>query len=48
MSCTYKNIGLSALTFGAGVLLCTILPSVALACVQAGIIIGTGVIIFVK
>ena len=48
MCCTDKTIGLSALTFGAGVLLCTVLPSVALACVQAGIIIGAGVILFVK
>ena len=46
--CLVKTVGLSALTFGAGILLCMVLPSVALACVEAGIIVGAGVVLFTK
>ena len=43
-----KTLGIAALTFGAGILLCTVLPSVALACVEAGAIIGVGILVFTK
>lgn len=48
LCCFEKVIGVSALTFGAGVLLCTFLPPIALVCVQAAVIVGAGVVIFVK
>ena len=48
MCCLVKTVGLSALTFGAGILLCMVLPPVALACVEAGIIVGAGVVLFAK
>ncbi len=48
MYCTRKALGFSALAFGAGVLLCTVLPPLALACVEAGVIVGAGVILFAK
>ena len=48
MCCTRRSLGFSALTFGAGVLLCTVLPPLAMACVEAGVIVGVGVILFIK
>ena len=48
LCCFEKTLGIAALTFGAGILLCTVLPSVALACVEAGAIIGVGFLVFVK
>ena len=48
MCCVFKTVGISALAFGAGVLLCTVLPSVALACLEAGVLVGAGVVLFVK
>ena len=48
LCCFEKTLGIAALTFGAGVLLCTVLPSVALACVEAGAIVGVGVLVFMK
>ncbi len=48
MWCFKKSLGISALTFGAGVLLCTVLPPLGLACVEAAVIVGVGVILFMK
>lgn len=46
--CPFRIVGLSALAFGAGILLCMILPSFALACIEAGILVGAGVVLFAK
>ncbi len=43
-----KTVGLSALSFGAGVLLCLVLPSGALVCVEAGLIVAAGCTLFIK
>lgn len=43
-----KDDGLAALTFGAGVLLCLILPSGALVCVEAALIVAAGAALFIK
>lgn len=43
-----KTIGIAALTFGAGVMLCLILPSGALVCVEAALIISAGAVLFIK
>lgn len=48
MCCPAKTVGFAALAFGGGVLLCMILPSVALACVEAGLITAAGVLLFAK
>lgn len=48
MRCSAKTIGLAALTFGAGVLLCLILPSGALVCVEAALIVAAGAALFIK
>ncbi|MDD4163907.1 MAG: hypothetical protein PHD46_07100 [Eubacteriales bacterium] len=48
MRCTGKTIGVAALTFGGGVLLCALLPSGVLVCVQAAIIVTTGFFLFCK
>ncbi len=48
MCCSKRAMGFSAFAFGAGVLLCTALPPLAMACVEAGVIVGVGVILFVK
>ena len=48
MCCTRRSLGFSALAFGVGVLLCTVLPPLAMACVEAGVIVGVGVILFIK
>ncbi|MBQ9794478.1 MAG: hypothetical protein IKK06_06525 [Clostridia bacterium] len=48
MCCSRRAFGFSALAFGAGVLLCTVLPPLAMACVEAGVIVGVGVILFAK
>lgn len=42
-----KNLGLSALFFGAGVILCAFLPSGIMVVIQAGVIIATGVLILI-
>jgi hypothetical protein len=46
--CFAKTIGLSALAFGAGVLLCLVLPSGALVFLEAALIVGAGAALFVK
>jgi hypothetical protein len=43
-----KTIGLAALTFGGGVLLCALLPSGVLVCVEAAVIVTAGVFMFKK
>ncbi len=43
-----KTVGVAALTFGAGVLLCLVLPAGALVCVEAALIIGAGAALFIK
>ena len=43
-----KTVGVGALTFGAGVLLCLVLPLGALVFVQSALIVGTGVALFTK
>lgn len=43
-----KTVGASALAFGAGVLLCLVLPTVALVFIQASLIIGAGACLFIK
>lgn len=48
LCCFEKVIGVSALTFGAGVLLSTFLPPIALVCIQATVIVGAGVLLFTK
>lgn len=48
MRCFAKTVGLAALTFGAGILLCLVLPSGALVCVEAVIIVGAGAALFIK
>jgi len=46
MRCTGKTIGLAALTFGGGVLLCALLPSGILVCIEAAVIIAAGILLF--
>lgn len=41
-----KTIGLAALTFGGGVLLCALLPSGVLVCVEAAVIVTAGIFLF--
>ena len=48
MCCNGRTLGFSVLAFGAGVLLCTMLPPFAMACVEAGVIAGVGLILFIK
>jgi hypothetical protein len=48
MRCMGKTIGLAALTFGGGVLLCALLPSGVLVCVEAAVIVTAGVFMFKK
>lgn len=49
MRCGFaRTVGLSALAFGAGVLLCLILPTGALVFVEAALIIGAGAALFIK
>lgn len=42
-----KNLGLSALFFGAGVILCSFLPSAVMVVIQAGVIVAAGVLILI-
>lgn len=46
MRCMGKTIGLAALTFGGGVLLCALLPSGILVCVEAAVIVAAGILLF--
>lgn len=43
-----RCVGISALAFGAGVLLCTVLPTGALVFVEAALIVGVGAALFIK
>ena len=43
-----RTIGISSFTFGAGVLLCLVLPTSALVFVQASLIICSGAALFIK
>lgn len=46
--CFAKTAGVAALTFGAGVLLCLVMPAGALVFVQSALIVGTGMLLFIK
>jgi len=46
--CFAKTAGVSAFSFGVGVALCLVLPTCALLCVEASLIIGIGVVLFLK
>lgn len=48
MSCLSKTVGVAALAFGGGVMLCLILPAGALVCIEAALIVGAGVMLFTK
>ena len=49
MRCGFaRTVGISALTFGAGVLLCLVLPMGALVFVEASLIVGAGAVLFIK
>ena len=43
-----RTVGLSVLTFGAGVLLCMVLPLGALVFVEGALIVGAGAVLFIK
>lgn len=43
-----KTAGVAALTFGAGILLSLVLPSGALACIEAVLLVGAGAALFIK
>lgn len=46
--CFSKTVGITALAFGAGVLLCLVLPMGALVFVEAALIVGAGAALFIK
>ncbi len=48
MRCLGKSAGICALSFGLGVGLCVALPACALICVESSLIIGVGIILFMK
>ena len=48
MCCVGKTIGTAAFSFGIGVALCLVLPTCALVCVQAALIICVGVMLFLR
>lgn len=48
MQCFAKTVGVAALAFGAGVVLCLVLPSGGLVCVEAALIVGAGAVMFIK
>ena len=43
-----KTAGVAALSFGAGVMLCLILPCGALVCIESALILGAGAVLFIK
>lgn len=43
-----KTAGVAALAFGAGIMLCLILPKGALVCIEAALIVGAGAVLFIK
>ena len=48
MRCFAKTAGVSALSFGLGVIFCLILPTGALVCIEAALIVGAGAVLFMK
>lgn len=49
MRCGFaRTVGISAFTFGAGVLLCTVLPLGALVFAEAVLIVCAGAVLFIK
>lgn len=48
MRCFAKTVGVAALTFGVGIIMCALLPPGMLACVEAVIIVGAGVALYIK
>lgn len=48
MRCMGKTIGVAALTFGAGILMCALLPACVLVCIEAALILTAGVLLFVR
>ena len=48
LRCIGKTVGIAALSFGAGVVLCLIMPTGGLVCIQAALIIGAGAVLFIK
>ena len=43
-----KTAGIAALSFGLGVVLCVVLPTGALVCIEAGMIVCAGAALFIK
>ncbi len=43
-----KTAGIAALSFGLGVALCLVLPTGALVCIEAALIICAGAVLFIK
>lgn len=43
-----KTAGVAAFSFGLGVALCLVLPSGALVCIEAALIVGAGAVLFIK
>ncbi len=46
--CFAKTVGVAACTFGAGVLLCLVMPSGALLFVESALIVGAGALLLAK
>jgi hypothetical protein len=46
--CFAKTVGVAAFAFGAGVLLCLVMPSGALLFVESSLIVGAGALLFIK
>ncbi|MBR4279102.1 MAG: hypothetical protein IKT34_02890 [Clostridia bacterium] len=46
--CWGRCVGASAISFGAGVLLCLVLPTGALVFIEAALICGAGAALFIK
>ena len=46
--CFAKTAGVAALSFGLGVMLCLIMPTGALVCIEAALIVGAGAVLFIK
>lgn len=48
MRCFAKTAGVAVFAFGAGVMLCLVLPTGALVCIEAALVIGAGAVLFIK
>jgi hypothetical protein len=46
--CLAKSVGAAAFAFGAGVLLCLVMPAGALLFVESSLIVGAGAMLFIK